>query len=230
MKQILGKWLTACLALGIGVHFCTMPLYARDILYAGKRDEKRIAITFDDGPHPGQTGRILKVLEEYGIQATFFVIGQNVRNYPQVLSQVAAAGHEIGNHTYHHLDVSKLDSDSLRRELQLTAAAVRSLTGAECRLFRPPTGAIRPDQEEQVRSMGYRTVCWSIDTEDWRGMSADTIASTVLGRVRGGDIILFHDYISPRSHTPEALRQIIPILLQRGYSFVTVSELMNAGE
>ncbi|MDD6980620.1 MAG: polysaccharide deacetylase family protein [Clostridia bacterium] len=192
-------------------------------------EEKLIALTFDDGPHPRYTERILTVLEKYGVKATFFEIGVNVKNYPDAARAVAAAGHEIGNHTYCHPHLSGVGTDRLKEEVTACAEMIHTVTGATPVLYRPPEGARGDAQFEVLNAMGYRQILWSVDTNDWRGRSRDAIVKQVLARVGSGDIILMHDYVSGHFVADEALDCLIPELLARGYRFVTVSELLASG-
>lgn len=188
---------------------------------------KRIALTFDDGPHAAYTAEILSILKEYGVKATFFVVGHNAESYPALVKQASEEGHEIGNHTYSHPKLKEQNAESFSCELEKTRAVLESITGISPILFRPPEGfregVIKTVAEEQ----GYQMVLWSVDTEDWRGRSADQIEKAIMKDVKDGSIILCHDYVVGQSHTPEALRRVIPKLLEEGYEFVTVSDLVR---
>lgn len=188
---------------------------------------KTLALTFDDGPHPTQTDEILKVLAKYGVQATFFPIGENVCRYPEVTKRVFAAGHELGNHTYRHRNVTTLSEKELQEELQSTEKVLQEQCGVTPTVFRPPGGAFSETAIQTVRNMGYRYVLWAwrTDPKDWASAPTDRIVKTVLDNVRDGDVLLFHDSISGVSHTAEALDKLIPALLSEGYSFTTVSAL-----
>ncbi len=186
-----------------------------------------IALTFDDGPHPVYTDRILDVLDRYGVKATFFVIGTNCAAYPEQLKRIAESGHEIGNHTYTHLSLAGANEATLMGELRRTEQLVQDTVGIRPVLFRPPEGRYSDAVRDASGAMGYHTVIWSLDTEDWRGVSAGRICDSVVKKVKSGDIILCHDYVSPRSHTAEALESFIPRLLSDGYRFMTVSELIE---
>jgi peptidoglycan/xylan/chitin deacetylase (PgdA/CDA1 family) len=203
---------------------------ADDSVVRVKSEEKLIALTFDDGPHPHYTDRVLAVLSEYGVKATFFEIGVNVERYPEVAKRVAETGHEIGNHTYSHLHLNRVREGDREEEIRRCEEVVREVTGTTPTLFRPPEGTRSESECTLVRACGYRQILWSVDTNDWRGRSAQDITRCVVGHVRGGDIVLMHDYISGKYHSDEALRQLIPRLRERGYRFVTVSELLEAGE
>lgn len=199
-----------------------------DVVFSKSREPTRkIALTFDDGPHPRYTERILNVLEKYDVRATFFVIGVNVQNYPEPLKKIYAAGHEVGNHTFHHDNNNDLDADNARHEMSKCEQIIFETVGVKPTLFRPPRGKCNQDVINAAQELGYSVVLWSIDTLDWKGTSSKCIASTVNNNVQGGDIVLMHDYTSMNNTTCDALEIIIPKLLSEGYQFVTVSELIK---
>ncbi|MGN1345750.1 MAG: polysaccharide deacetylase family protein [Eubacteriales bacterium] len=209
--------------------YCSLalPASSADIVYSWRSNGKKIALTFDDGPHPVHTPEILDILEEYGVKATFFTIGQNVEWYNDVFQMEYAAGHEIGNHTYSHRNLKKLSYPAVCQEIERAENAVYETVEYRTRLLRPPEGAFGNDLCKAAAALDYTVVCWSIDTRDWAHTPSDKIAENVLSSVKGGDIILFHDFVSGDSPTPDALRMIIPPLMEEGYRFVTVSELLN---
>ena len=188
---------------------------------------KKIALTFDDGPHPRYTPQILDILAEYGIKATFFEVGENVIYYSDAARRVAAEGHEIGNHTYTHPHIKNLNEAQLSEETSRCESAITNVTGVKPRLFRPPEGVVDTAVKTWATKNGYSVVLWSVDTRDWAGTSVEEMVKNVDENAHSGSIILMHDYVSRRSHTIEALRKIIPMLLDKGYEFVTVSELMG---
>ena len=194
----------------------------------GNRETKCIALTFDDGPHPRYTDQILALLKKYDIRATFFMIGSNVAQYPQVARRVAEGGHEIGNHTYSHPHMLGIDACSLMKEIQKTEKVLAENGIKKPNLFRPPEGYRTREQCISLSDEGYRVVVWSLDTHDWRGNGAGEIVKFVTENAKGGDIVLFHDYISGQNTTIAALEELIPKLISDGYQFVTVSELMGA--
>ena len=200
---------------------------ASDVIYSWNSNEKVVALTFDDGPHPYRTKEILDILDEYGIKATFFFIGQNVRDYPESALLVSNAGHEIGNHTFSHRNLQSLSYDELCTEISSTEDIICELLGCETHLIRPPEGKFSDDVIKAAREKDYSVICWSIDTLDWAHNPTENIVREVLDSVEAGDIILFHDFVSGKSPTPAALRVIIPVLIERGYRFVTVSELIG---
>ena len=192
-------------------------------------EKKQIALTFDDGPHPSLTPKILAILAKYGVPATFFMVGQNVLNYPTAAKQVIDAGHEVGNHTFTHPHLANLNEHAIMEEIGKCEDALEELSEYRPHLLRTPQGALTENLEKCLSDDDYILVLWSLDTRDWDNKSTAYIVQTVLGNVKSGDIILMHDYIGYNSKTPEALERIIPALLAQGYEFVTVSELLGIG-
>ena len=190
---------------------------------------KCVALTFDDGPHPTLTDEILDILDEYNVKATFFVIGKNASENPGPVKRAIDSGHEIGNHTYSHLLLGKCSEEVYLADVEKAEKLFEEEFSYRPRLFRPPGGRFAAETVEKICSMGYKYVLWAwrLDTRDWACPSVDDVVDTVMSNVRGGDIVLFHDYNSRRSPTPEALRVIIPSLCEQGYTFVTVSELFE---
>ncbi len=191
-------------------------------------EENKIALTFDDGPHPYYTEQILDILDEYGIKATFFVVGENVQLYPELVKREIEAGHEVGNHTYSHPHMRNLSEKALSEELQKTEQVLEELCDYRPRLFRPPEGFCCNAVQNCAKTMSYQLLLWDIDTTDWAHNPADNIVKLVLGNAKSGDIILCHDYVTKPSPTPEALRRFIPKLKAKGFEFVTISELMES--
>ncbi|MBQ3076029.1 MAG: polysaccharide deacetylase family protein [Clostridia bacterium] len=188
---------------------------------------QQIALTFDDGPSIQNTEEILGILKEYGIRATFFVIGENAAADPERIRMIHEAGHEIGNHTYTHAYISKIGKDALREEIQKTENVLKEITGEKPCVFRPPGGLYNEEALTVLEEMGYRSILWSLDTRDWSMPKSDTIVSKIEENAVGGDIILFHDLNDKRLPTPEALKQILPYLKENGYEFVTISEMIE---
>lgn len=204
---------------------------APKIIYqsASKNGRARVALTFDDGPHPRYTPRVLDILKEYGVHATFFCVGTNVETYPAIVKRAVAEGHEIGNHTYNHYHVAKLDDMALYEDIAACGDAIARITGTHPKLFRPPEGVCSEAVKSYCASEGMAIVMWSVDTRDWAHTPVPDMYQNVRKNVKNGSIILMHDFIGKNSPTPEALRRIIPMLLELGYEFVTVSQLL-AGE
>ena len=209
----------------------TFRLPCRAEIFAVKRaetEEKVAALTFDDGPHFAYTEEILDILKEYGIKATFFVVGENAEKHPDIITREISEGHEIGNHTYTHpLNYSTLNSEKAFEEILLTEEILNFTAEYRPKLFRPPGGQCGEHLTKALERFDYKLILWSVDTRDWNRPSAAKIAKTVLNNIRPGAIVLFHDFVSIKSNTPAALRIILPKLIEEGYEVVTVSELLN---
>ena len=213
------------LTIGRGTLFCASA--ETEVYRSVKTDSMKIALTFDDGPHPRLTEEILNTLDEYSVKATFFMVGINVQNYPDTAREVINRGHEIGNHTFTHPLVAKLDEAALEHEIGACEDVLEELCEYRPHLFRPPEGALTSSVSDCSERGDYSLVLWSLDTRDWEVKNADKIVQTVLSKVQAGDIILMHDYIGVGSKTPQALKILLPELIARGFEPVTVSELLG---
>ena len=198
----------------------------QSIFSEGDGNKPEIALTIDDGPSP-YTSQMLSVLRQYGIHATFFVVGQNVQNYPDLVQQELADGHLIGNHTWDHADLTKLSANAVRKEISDTSAILQQTAGFQPTFFRPPYGAITNSIQAQAYSLGLTSTLWSVDPQDWTTPGTQVIINRVLSEVQNGSVILMHDGGGNRSQSIAALKTIIPTLQQRGYHFVTVQQLAN---
>ncbi len=213
------------LLIGRGTLFCASA--ETEVYRSVKTDSMKIALTFDDGPHPRLTEQILDTLDQYSVKATFFMVGINVRNYPDAAREVINRGHEIGNHTFTHPLVAKLDEAALEHEIGACEDVLEELCEYRPHLFRPPEGALNASVSDCSERGDYSLVLWSLDTRDWEVKNANKIVQTVLSKVQAGDIILMHDYIGVGSETPRALKLLLPELIARGFEPVTVSELLG---
>jgi peptidoglycan-N-acetylglucosamine deacetylase len=183
-----------------------------------------IAITFDDGPHPQNTPRLLDILAARNVKATFYVIGRSVDLHPGVLRRTVAEGHEIGNHSHTHRLLSKLGASEVRQEMQRCQDAVARAAGVRMRTMRPPYGGLLQSQRELVhREFGYPTILWSVDPLDWKRPGPSVVTSRILAGTTAGGIVLAHDL---HSQTVDAMPATIDGLLRRGFKFVTVSQLI----
>ena len=227
-RKYLGLFLliTALNALSVNAYAKYYPDNRDNVYVRLNTKEKVLALTFDDGPHPTKTPQILDVLEKYGVKATFFMIGENVRLYPEVARKVAESGHEIGNHTYDHRSLYNMNDDEIKEQVRSCKEEIYSVTGKTAKLFRPPEGFMNDKIAFSMKDLGYNVILWGVDTYDWKGKSSFDIVKTVTDNTSGGDIILMHDYISKKSNTSKALDVIIPLLIERGYRFVCVSEFL----
>ncbi|MBQ9545380.1 MAG: polysaccharide deacetylase family protein [Clostridia bacterium] len=218
------KRLTASL---LAVLALAVPARADEPARCNRNAGKRVALTFDDGPHREYTEEILKILEENGVRATFFVIGENAGEYPDRVKMISDAGHEIGNHTYSHAMINRLSETELKSEIERAQKAILDACGTEPKVFRPPYGAYNDRSIGIVEEMGFRCVLWSQDSRDWQLPPSESIVSAIAGSLSEGDVLLFHDYNRPESPTPSALRALIPMAKSAGWEFVTVSELFE---
>jgi peptidoglycan/xylan/chitin deacetylase (PgdA/CDA1 family) len=188
---------------------------------------KAIALTFDDGPSPTYTPMVLQLLQQYGAHATFFVIGQQVERYPQILKQEVDAGDEIGNHGYHHLTLKNVSTAQLISEVQTAEQTLVSLTGSSPTLYRLPGGKSDPAALRELANLGYKIVMWSIDTRDYVYRTPSAIVAQVEKQVAPGAIIIFHDGGGNQQHTVDALKTLLPWLKEQGYQMMTVSQLLE---
>lgn len=182
---------------------------------------KRVALTFDDGPHPKVTQQILKTLKKYDAKATFFVVGDSVKKNPKVLKEVSAAGHEIGNHTFNHVKLTTLSVKQIQSQIQSTDAEVKAVIGHNTTVFRPPYGAYNNNVKGQLK---VPNVLWTIDTLDWKHHNPTKTLQIVKANAKNGSIILMHDI---HQTTADALDSVLSTLQKQGYEFVTVSELLQ---
>ena len=190
--------------------------------------ERRIALTFDDGPHPVNTPRLLDILRQYEVPATFFVIGNLVDRYPAIARRIVEEGHEIANHTYTHANLSKLSDARIRKELADGKNAIVRATGVYPKVMRPPYGALKAHQRYLARSeFGYPTVLWSVDPLDWKRPGAAVVANRLVSGATNGGILLAHDLHAP---TVDAIPSVVSRLKAQGYQFVTVSQIINRNE
>ena len=181
--------------------------------------QKNIALTFDDGPDPDYTVRILDILEKHKAKATFFMVGKRVHTYPEIAKKVAKAGHEIGNHTWNHPSLTKVDDTTLYNEVRSTSDIIEGVTGQLATVFRPPYG----DVDDRVReSTKLPVVLWSVDTLDWEHHDPEILLAHIEKDVRPGSVILMHDI---HESTADGLEAVLKYLQSQNYKFVTVSEL-----
>ena len=182
-------------------------------------DRMMVALTFDDGPDPVNTNRILDVLEENNSRATFFVMGYKVDSCQDEIRRAYEMGCQIGNHTYNHPDLTKISGDDVIWQVQHTNELLTEVIGEPAELVRPPYGAVN---NQVLNTIGTPAILWSIDTLDWKTKDPEQIVPAVLDNVKDGDIILLHDV---HSTTADAVEIIVPALKEMGYQLVTVEEL-----
>jgi len=191
-------------------------------LWRGDPNGKEIALTFDDGPHPAYTLRLLDLLHELNVKATFFVVGKKVDEAPWLLPRMLADGHEIGNHTYHHLNLDGADESLIISEIRLGQDAIRRACGIKTFSFRPPGGHHNPNVLACAEKLKCRTYLWTDDPADFANPGTNVLEQRLIGKVSGGAIVLLHDGIE---QTMEILPELIARLKSDGYRFVTATEL-----
>lgn len=186
------------------------------------RDEsiKKIALTFDDGPHPYYTEQLLDGLRERDVKATFFVLGKHAEQYPELVERMSEEGHLIGNHTYSHIQLSRRNSEEFKEELIKTSELIEELTGQEVQYVRPPYGTWDKKFEEELNMF---PVLWNVDPLDWSSKSVAGIVQKVKSKAKENSIILMHDEYKT---TVTAALQIVDELKEEGYEFVTVEEIL----
>ena len=203
------------------------------VYWHGDINQKKIALTFDDGPNQPYTSQILDILKTYNIKATFFLIGKNVEAYPEVVKRMVKEGHSIGNHTYSHPELVLKLKSQIERQIKKAEEIIFKITGIRPHLFRPPYGLDNPWVFVEAEKMGYLIIKWSVSGGNGgKEISYDKILNNVLSKVENGSIILLHDgnrliKEADRSQLVRALPLIIEILENKGYQFVTIPELLG---
>lgn len=183
-------------------------------------EQKKIAITFDDGPHPVYTPMLLDGLRQRGIKATFFVTGKNVEEYPEIIEQMQKDGHLIGNHTYNHIQLTDTNFQTFCEELVKTNEVISNITGKEVIFVRPPYGSWDKKLEKDLNMI---PVLWTVDPLDWCSSDESQVISKTIKKVKDNDIILLHDAYET---SVKAALAIIDEEIDRGYCFVTVDEIL----
>lgn len=187
--------------------------------YDYKSEKKTVALTFDDGPNLKTTGKLIELLEQNKMHATFFMVGNRMSSAEELIKTVLEKGNEIGSHSYKHGNMTRLSKDELIEEERQTNQIYKEITGIDLTLLRPPYGNINQMMRE---NLNYTFVNWSLDTEDWRYRDANHVYKEVLDNIEDGSIILMHDLYES---TVEAVEKLLPELYARGYQVTTVTEL-----
>lgn len=209
------------------IHQVLKPLFP-GCLWSGCAQSRRIALTFDDGPHSDYTPQLLRVLDKHGIEASFFWLGACVNRSPQTARSVYQSGHWVGLHGYDHRSFPLLTPDQLQQSLKQTQIAIAdacALSPDAIRDVRPPNGFFTPQTLNLLRQWEYRPVMWSVVPEDWVRPGVNTVVQRVLQQVTNGSIIVLHDGYYGGIDVAEAADQIISSLLDQDYEFVTVNQL-----
>lgn len=189
--------------------------------------QPRIALTFDDGPHPVMTNRLLDELRRLDIKATFFLVGKRMRIHPDIVIQMMLDGHELGNHTFNHIRLPCLPSSEVDATFSRTDATMRMITGVSSRLVRPPGGEYTPALSRRLAAAGYVNVLWTCDPADYKpGRSAREITRLIIRDINPGGIILLHSGLQT---TIDSLDDTVSELRSRGYQFTTVSDMVVSG-
>jgi peptidoglycan/xylan/chitin deacetylase (PgdA/CDA1 family) len=187
-------------------------------------DGQYIAMTFDDGPHKTNTPRLLDMLKERHIHATFFLVGENVVDNQEIVKRILAEGHEIGNHSWSHPQLSAMSDAKVRDELQKTQDAIKKACGMTPTLLRPPYGAFTARQRNWAHGeWGFTCILWDVDPQDWKYRNAEHVKREILKAAVSGSIVLSHDI---HKTTVDAMPEVLDTLRDRGFKFVTVSELI----
>ncbi len=216
------------------IFFDQAVLVRRNTVYRVKGPQKLAALTFDDGPSPLWTPRILDELKRAGVKATFFVLGEHVVKYPEVAQRIVAEGHEIGNHTFTHHGLLYYTMDELEKEVRDAERAIKEVTGVTTKYFRPPKAWLTDDEKKKLREMGYEVILWSLNSKDWVTFDDKYMVGYINRNIQPGDIILFHDSGGvfsteggSRKETVRSIYRLTERLREKGYEFVTISQLLE---
>lgn len=192
-------------------------------IYSVDTEEKKISISFDAAWGNSHTRPVLDILDKYGIKTTFFLVAFWAEKYPEDLKEISRRGHEVQNHSATHPDMTTLSAEKIREEVETTEAVIEKLTGVKSNLFRPPFGAYNNKVIETLEGLGYKVIQWSVDSLDWKDISADEIVARVVSGIEPGAIVLFHN---DAAHVEEYLPQMLEKLIESGYEIVPVGELI----
>lgn len=203
----------------IGYNFFLNSFCKKEVL------EKKIAITFDDGPDQIYTPKVLSLLRQYEAKATFFCIGKNISSFPEILQEISDEGHSIGNHSYSHkYSIGFSSIHQWSQEIEKTDLIIQKTVGLNCNLFRPPFGVTTPNLAKAIRKSGHKVVGWNIRTCDTLITNPKFILNNIKRKLKPGSIILLHD---THERIPVVLEQLLKILVQHNYKMVTIEDLMN---
>lgn len=195
--------------------------YENETGYNYTNAKKSIAFTFDDSPNNNKTNKIVNYLNDNLSHATFFMLGNKMKNHRDLVLTVLNSGNEIGSHTYSHQNMSKMTNEEVINDFNLMNDLYKSITGNDLKYLRPPYGVIKNTQKSLINAS---FILWSLDTNDWRYRNKNYIINYVLNNVQDGDIILFHDSYQ---ETVEAIEELLPLLYSKGYQVMSVSELFQ---
>ncbi|WP_245632823.1 polysaccharide deacetylase family protein [Alicyclobacillus kakegawensis] len=200
------------------------------VLLNGPDQRRTVALTFDDGPDDKWTPRILSVLSDLRVKATFCCVGQRVKDHPDVLKRIVRAGHVVANHSYHHPNLTKLPKERIRTEITTTNEAIMRTVNLSPRFVRPPYGAINRTVIDVIQELDMKLLFWNVDSLDWSGLTSAQVASNVLSHITPEAIVLMHSAGGRGESlqgTVDALPHIVQVLRREGYTFSTISELLG---
>jgi peptidoglycan/xylan/chitin deacetylase (PgdA/CDA1 family) len=196
--------------------------------YRLKTNQKKVVLTFDDGPSPIWTPRILDELKKEKVKAIFFMVGYHVKKYPEIAKRVADEGHVIANHGFAHSVVLYYTPAEIEEEIKYTEHVIKEVTGVSTTIFRPPKAWMKKSIKDKIKSMGYDIMLWSINAKDWAGFKYQSMVSHITRNIKPGDIILFHDSGNvftleggDRTETVRAIPLLVKTLRAKGYEFTT---------
>ena len=217
----MNKKIKAGLGLFVGLAFFILFAVGNAGTVLGENQCKYVALTYDDGPNPIYTEKLLDILEKEQVKASFFLMGKQVKTYPEVVKKMAEQGHLLGNHTYSHINVCEVSMEQALEEINHTSELIYRASGIRPEYFRPPFGC---DRNCLAKQAGMFQVFWDVDPKDWEVQNTDNIVNHVLKHVEDDAIILMHDEYQT---TVDATKILIPRLKKMGYVFVTVDELIQ---
>lgn len=194
-------------------------------VHSGKTNERKIALTFDDGPHPVYTPQVLELLEKFDAKATFFCIGKNIQTHPEILKQILEKGHVIGNHSFSHSNFIGFNGKkNWLKELKQTDDAIEKITGFRPRFFRPPFGVTTPHLANAVRETNHVVIGWNVRPYDTLNVAPEKIIRKILPKIKAGSIVLLHDR---HERIVPILEQLLPKLLDKKFTFAPLDKLID---
>jgi peptidoglycan/xylan/chitin deacetylase (PgdA/CDA1 family) len=219
---------------GFCVFFDQAILTRRGTVYHVATDKKQVVLTFDDGPSPVWTPQILDALKKENIKAVFFMVGYHAQKYPDIARRVVREGHTIGNHGFAHSVMFYYTPAEIEEEIKYAEHVIKEITGETTKYFRPPKAWLRNKMKALIKSMGYETVLWSLNSKDWVTFNHKSMVRHIVKNVKNGDILLFHDSGNVagaeggnRRQTVKAVSLLARTLRDKGFEFVTIEELLD---
>lgn len=206
---------------------CAKVAHSGKLIWHGDPLSNNIFLTFDDGPDPQWTPKALDILKKHNVKATFFLLGERAKRYPEIVKRIHGEGHEIGSHTYSHCDGYNVDKKKILKELKDTDDIIKSITGSSPKYFRPPFGFFNYRYFVVAEELGHKTVLWTFDAGDWGNISAKEMEKKILDKTKGGSIILLHDGGENQEELIKALSNLIDGLRRKGYEFKTLSAIFT---